>query len=352
MKTCKLLCFAIAMILCLVSYDVRGQNRKKRSVKKPSKTHFQTQQPQTRQPPNIQQMPSAQQLDAYLSKLNDQEKLDFLEEFLNFGIEAMNTQNQDVINYYIEVSPIIEKHLNMASQRNGINPNAFDNGHNLSMQQPQTSQQFDAMLANLSPRERETIIMNFWRTMVQAVMSMDLELFNTLEALAPVIQKYDSQFQEHSRATYNAIQSLMNGGGYPMPPNNMPGYTMPPNNMPGYTMPMPQPPYIPPEPPISSQSICVQCDGTGKCPMCHGEGRYMTNNNWHRCGVCHGTGTCQVCHGHVSSRSICIQCDGTGKCSMCHGEGRYMINNDWRRCGICHGTGACQVCHGRRYFGN
>lgn len=57
-----------------------------------------------------------------------------------------------------------------------------------------------------------------------------------------------------------------------------------------------------------------------------------------------------------SSGRICRGCNGTGRCTMCHGEGRYYVesgtytgNDTYTRhsCSSCGGSGQCRVCYGK-----
>ena len=49
----------------------------------------------------------------------------------------------------------------------------------------------------------------------------------------------------------------------------------------------------------TSSRICHACYGSGKCPHCHGAGRYAPNLNGHviDCEPCHKSGTCHACNG-------------------------------------------------------
>ncbi|MHA1584046.1 MAG: hypothetical protein ACTSVU_03680 [Promethearchaeota archaeon] len=46
---------------------------------------------------------------------------------------------------------------------------------------------------------------------------------------------------------------------------------------------------------------CMNCNGTGRCPFCHGTGmrnyRGIGTTSKRKCDICHGTGVCRVCRG-------------------------------------------------------
>ena len=42
------------------------------------------------------------------------------------------------------------------------------------------------------------------------------------------------------------------------------------------------------------ETVCVQCQGTGKCSSCNGYGQAYNN---HTCGACQGSGKCYRCKG-------------------------------------------------------
>ena len=42
------------------------------------------------------------------------------------------------------------------------------------------------------------------------------------------------------------------------------------------------------------ETVCVQCQGTGKCSSCNGSGQAYNN---HTCGTCQGSGKCYRCKG-------------------------------------------------------
>ena len=93
--------------------------------------------------------------------------------------------------------------------------------------------------------------------------------------------------------------------------------------------------------------ICPNCNGSGKCPQCQGEGRT-------RCTTCNGIGTlaasCPNCRGsgRNDDGSICGVCAGTGQlantCPICNGAGNFQ-------CIQCSGGGLCKDCLGTGQVG-
>lgn len=72
-----------------------------------------------------------------------------------------------------------------------------------------------------------------------------------------------------------------------------------------------------------------------------------------------GTFFATVSHESVEARmhhSPCWHCDGTGRCPACHGEGKIIIHEPvnengypeetWMTCHECYGDGFCNACHG------
>lgn len=57
---------------------------------------------------------------------------------------------------------------------------------------------------------------------------------------------------------------------------------------------------------------CVECGGSGVCPLCDGTGRITINP--------HPSKPYKINDG--SGTSKCYLCNGTGKCSDCNGTGR------------------------------
>jgi hypothetical protein len=75
---------------------------------------------------------------------------------------------------------------------------------------------------------------------------------------------------------------------------------------------------------------CLNCAGTGFCPVCHGNGLALVEQDAEVCTTCQGFGRtgmawCQGCGGsgrHLMERLIgCAECIGDGNCIMCAGEG-------------------------------
>lgn len=73
------------------------------------------------------------------------------------------------------------------------------------------------------------------------------------------------------------------------------------------------------------------------CPNCNGEGRV-----WRACPVCDGSGKCQMCQGSgrfemkldEGGETVCPKCGGSGECTSCEGTGRK-----YRQCHKCRGMG-------------
>ena len=145
-----------------------------------------------------------------------------------------------------------------------------------------TPQQFDQMMANMSPQERQVIIMSYWQSAVQAIVTNNYRDVAALQRLEPVIRKYDAQYLLHDAAATQTVMSIIG------PQNPRPN-----------PMPSPRPYHMPsPMPSPSSTKLCggfgrYSCNGTGICRYCYGTGSCQGYGATTQCTACHGTGRCK-----------------------------------------------------------
>ena len=155
------------------------------------------------------------------------------------------------------------------------------------MQSQITPQQIDEMLASLPPERRQAGILGYWQDVINAARSGNASQQQCVLSLAPIIRKYDPQYQEHLQA---AVQVALF-----MSPCVQPNVSMP---MPS-TMPMPTPM---PMPAIGGGGGSY--GGSGTCQTCYGSGS---------CKLCHGTGTYSNYGQSVPCNRKCWSCGGTGR---------------------------------------
>lgn len=91
---------------------------------------------------------------------------------------------------------------------------------------------------------------------------------------------------------------------------------------------------------------CAECDGTGKCGLCHGTGKRLGDETID-CDNCKGTGQCQGGPGW----GACTQGYYYSTCPDCKGEGTVWHNSEWCVYARNH-NGQCPVCKGTGYEGD
>ncbi|MBO4464371.1 MAG: hypothetical protein J5797_09295 [Prevotella sp.] len=85
--------------------------------------------------------------------------------------------------------------------------------------------------------------------------------------------------------------------------------------------------------------------GNTMLPQNGNNGGYSNTPSGQRCNLCAGTGSCSNPSSPYNSRTYC---HGSGKCPICGGDG-LMINtysNTKQVCSSCRGNGRCQNCNG------
>ncbi|MBR6471243.1 MAG: hypothetical protein IKS83_05565 [Victivallales bacterium] len=270
---------------------------------------------------------SPKQLDARLSRMDDQQKQVFMEKYLNSVIEAYQSQDEEALEYLLSLKPVIEKHLEGMASSDGENDsqhakpkkkkrtpkfNAEDeagpkekrrgkrntdgmfDGDTLNgdSKEPTSPQQFEKLLQTLSEEDRQALIAAYWQAMLQSCLEDAQEAIAYFDTLGPVIQKYDSKYQEHLEELLQRILPPFSNP-YPSPSNPYPSsynpYPSPYN--PAIVDPEPEPAYTPPP-------MCHACYGTGICQTCKGVGTTSGYGHTVECGTCAGSGKCRYCNGN------------------------------------------------------
>lgn len=105
--------------------------------------------------------------------------------------------------------------------------------------------------------------------------------------------------------------------------------------------------------PTAVKIACTECNGTGICARCGGDGIGFYDMP---CNFCQG-GKCLNCGGKgyliiepkkTPAPGACAVCGGTGICNVCGGLGYYhavsAYGDEKIECISCHGTGNCAYC--------
>ena len=154
------------------------------------------------------------------------------------------------------------------------------------MQSQITPQQIDALFAMLPPERRQAGVVGYWQDVVNAARSGNIVQQQSVISIAPIIRKYDSQYQEHLHAAmqvaaFMSVCDNMGGGQSVMPLSG----SMPTPN------PMPMPAF-------------GGGGGSGTCTVCYGSGN---------CKICKGTGTFRMYGQSSPCNPKCSACGGTGR---------------------------------------
>lgn len=251
--------------------------------------------------------PMPQQLDAYLSTLDAQQKnltiQQLITEWNQMMMYAQKSGDKAMVDYLNSVGAVIKNHMGGMMPNNGMMQNGgMQNTGGI------TPQQLDAMLSSASEQDRNLMIEDFWRTvfltgvllrsdtfMLRASRDLPAHLrirlqndvkrnqsfMNYLFSLDSVIRKHDRSYQQHRMDTDNRIriesQKLLNGG-------NSGGSGMITNGGSGSNP--------------NDRPKCGICRGSGKCERCHGEGKYLLpgGTTWIGCDWC-TDGRCRYCWG-------------------------------------------------------
>ena len=105
--------------------------------------------------------------------------------------------------------------------------------------------------------------------------------------------------------------------------------------------------------------MCQACNGTGQevCTMCGGRGNtgttyYASYVNANKSQQGNSVIVMPMTQGAMQTNpnsnqvwSLCICCDGNGKCKVCSGTG-IAFYGTYTDCRLCHGSGTCHNCHG------
>ena len=85
--------------------------------------------------------------------------------------------------------------------------------------------------------------------------------------------------------------------------------------------------------------------GNTMLPQNGNSGGYNNTQSGQRCNLCGGVGTCSNPGSQYNSRTYC---HGSGKCPICGGDGLMIntYNNTKQVCSSCRGNGRCQNCNG------
>ena len=85
--------------------------------------------------------------------------------------------------------------------------------------------------------------------------------------------------------------------------------------------------------------------GNVMLPQNGNNGGYSNTPSGQRCNLCAGTGSCSNPSSPYNSRTYC---HGSGKCPICGGDGLMIntYNNTKQVCSSCRGNGRCQNCNG------
>ena len=143
------------------------------------------------------------------------------------------------------------------------------------MAQPQElAARADAMLSQSSPQQRQAAIGEYWQSVVMAMVSGNVLQQQVVAAVAPVIRKYDPQYDAHlQEATRRALALSASGMGSG---SNM---TMPSFGDGGGG---------------GRSAVCPICNGSGSCKICKGTGTFRSNGYSspcdRKCSACGGTG--------------------------------------------------------------
>ncbi|MBQ8125582.1 MAG: hypothetical protein IJ173_06785 [Kiritimatiellae bacterium] len=149
------------------------------------------------------------------------------------------------------------------------------------MQSQITPQQIDALFAALPPERRQAGVVGYWQDVVNAARSGNIVQQQSVISIAPIIRKYDSQYQEHLHAAmqvaaFMSVCDNMGGGQSVMP------------------MPAPNPMPMPAFGGGGRSGMCPVCYGSGNCKICHGTGTYRSGGQAvpcdRKCSACGGTG--------------------------------------------------------------
>ena len=84
---------------------------------------------------------------------------------------------------------------------------------------------------------------------------------------------------------------------------------------------------------IETGTPCEECQGTGFCSGCHGNGLVLALYTVDVCATCKGYGNV----GEGAQRRWCPACGGSG---------RYLMYDELVPCQACVGDGACLSCMG------
>jgi hypothetical protein len=87
------------------------------------------------------------------------------------------------------------------------------------------------------------------------------------------------------------------------------------------------------------ETDCAECDGSGKCDRCDGEGIRKTGigNSTIHCTTCRGSGDCPACAGEGTKSSICRACRGRGwqiSKSLCEVKRERLVSQAKAMAGI------------------
>ena len=155
------------------------------------------------------------------------------------------------------------------------------------MMQPQiTPQQVDAMFASLPPGQRQAGILGYWQDVVNDANSGNVLQQQCVVSIAPIIRKYDPQYQEHLQAALQVAAFMSVCGNACVQPS------------------MPMPRSVPTPSFMPTPAFGGGGGGSGTCPVCYGSGS---------CKLCHGTGTYRNYGQSVPCDRKCSACGGTGR---------------------------------------
>ena len=125
------------------------------------------------------------------------------------------------------------------------------------MQSQITPQQIDALFASLPPERVQAGIVGYWQDVVNAARSGNVSQQQCVLSLAPIIRKYDPQYQEH---LLSAVQVAVFMSPCVQPNGLQPNVAMPMPN----TVPMPTPM---PMPAFGGGGVERQCTYERKCTI-------------------------------------------------------------------------------------